>query len=1027
LLSLALLAIAGGAQAQVVISQAYGGGGNSGATYKNDFIEIFNAGTTSQDLTGWSVQYASTSGGTWQVTNLTGVTLQAGQYYLVQEAAGSGGTTNLPTPDATGSIAMSGTGFKVALVASTTALTGSAPASSSYVDLLGAGTATYYEGSGAAPAPSNTTADVRANGGCTDTNNNNADFSTGAPNPRNTATTLNVCSVSTNPTGTGSATPSFVPNDGTTPTTLSVDASPGAGATTITSVTVDLSPIGGASSIALNDSGDHEHFSLSGVTVSPATSFGTKTLTATLTDDQSQTGTANIALTVSATIMQVNGRGVTPALNGQTMTITGGVVTALVAKGFFMQDPNGDGDITTSDGTYVYLGSTPTVAVGHSVTVMGKVDQYDNYETEIDGTVVVTDNGVSATPVPVFNIDDYPPTDDYTTGICANAAITPLTDGYAATNYACLNDMLVSFSGATVVGAVGGSGGYNASNSQHGGGNEPDSPQYFYVTMASPREFREPGIIPGDPALTNPLFPTYTPGYAGPMFSGHPNIFQVYYQAFSGFNVSDLPDGGFGPGVYNVGQTIGITTGVLQQFAFATKIGSTYYPDGPVSYEIYPLTGSDVSVSGTGLTLPQPVADSATGTLTIGTQNGLHFFNGVNDGSDSSAYVDACLATEASVNISGNVGGTSKGGLGIPLEPGDNDTCPTENTGNPFDTTTQYGVRLAKMSLQVRTVLKAPSVQVLQEVENLSVLTDIANKIHADDPTLTYHPFLFKGNDPQGINIGILVKDDADLVVNSVSQLALSTPTSACSGGGSCLQNDRPPVLFDATYKGSPFRVLAIYDRSLGSLSSSTYVGPKRRAQAEQVARIVQTLQSDTGTLLNGSTGDGCSNRVDGTGASTSCADIAGNSTTPVVVIGDFNANEFSDGYVDVTGTIMGTVDTTSTQSVFPPTVGYSAPSPTLVNAVEATTDPAQNPLTWNPNYSYSYDGLSEEIDHILLTRAGWADFVRISHAHGNTDVSSASSDVSDPNTPRRLSDHDGQVVTLTFDRIFADGFGPQP
>jgi len=1023
LLSLALLAVAGSTQAQVVISQFYGGGGNSGATYKSDFIELFNAGTSTVDLSTWSVQYNSSAGtGAWQKTNLSG-SIAAGQYFLVKEADGTGGTVNLPTPDVTGTIAMGAGGGRVILASTQTAYPAQTPSGcpadmSAIVDLLGVSGASCVEGTGAA-APSATNALLRAGAGCTDTGNNATDFSLGAPTPRNTATATNVCGGGGGPSGTGSASPNSVPNDGATATTLSVDATPGTGATTITSVNVDLSPIGGAGSVALTDSGDHANFSLAGVTVGSAISPGSKTLAATLTDNLSQTGTVNIALTVTAvpvTIMQVNGRGVTSPLKGQTVTITGGVVTALVAKGFFMQDPNGDGDITTSDGIYVYLNAAPTVAVGHSVTVSGKVDQYDNYEVEIDGTVNVIDNGPGAT-VPVYDIGSNPPTDDYTTGICANAAISPLADGYAATNFACLNDMLVSFSGATVVGAVGGSSGYNASNSQHGGGNEPDSPQYFYVTLASPREFREPGIIPGDPALTNSLFPTYTPSYAGALFSGHPNIFQVYYQPFTGFVAGDLPDGGYGPGIYNVGQTVGITTGVLQQFAFAAKIGTTYYPDSPVSYEIYPLTAGDVSVSGTGLVLPQPVADSAAGTLTIGTQNGLHFFNDVNDGSDSSGYVDACLATEAGVNISGNVGGTSKGGLGIPLEPGDNDTCPSA---------TQYATRLSKMSLQIRDVLKAPLVQVLQETENLSVLTDIANQIHTDDSTLTYHPFLFEGNDPQGINIGILVKDDADLVVNSVSQLALNATTNACSGGGSCLQNDRPPVLLDATYQGVPFRVLAIYDRSLSSLSSSTYVGPKRRAQAEQIARIVQALQTDTATLLTGSTGDGCSSRVDGAGAPAGCSDIAGSSTTPLVVIGDFNANEFSDGYVDVTGTIMGTVDTDATHSVFPPTAGYVPPSPVLHNPVEATLDPAANPLTWNPNYSYSFDGLSEEIDHILLTDAGWTNFVRISHAHGNSDVSSASPDVNDNSTPRRVSDHDGQVITLTVDRIFADGFGQQ-
>ena len=92
--------------ADIVISQVYGGGGNSGATYKNDFIELYNRGTTPVDVTGWTVQYASSAGSTWSKTVLSG-TIQPGHYYLVQEAAGAGGTVNLPTPDATGSIAMS--------------------------------------------------------------------------------------------------------------------------------------------------------------------------------------------------------------------------------------------------------------------------------------------------------------------------------------------------------------------------------------------------------------------------------------------------------------------------------------------------------------------------------------------------------------------------------------------------------------------------------------------------------------------------------------------------------------------------------------------------------------------------------------------------------------------------------------------------------------------------------------------------------------------------------------------------------
>src|SRR4051812_25556557 len=185
----------------VVISQVYGGGGNAGSTFKNDFIELYNLSASPVSLAGWSVQYASAAGTSWQVTNLTG-TIQPGKYYLVQEAVGAGGTTNLPAPDATGTIAMSATAAKVALVNATTALSGACPVSASIIDFVGFGTTACFEGAGPAPAPSNTVGDIRAGGGSTDTNVNSSDFSTSAPNPRNSSCcTLSITTASPLPDG----------------------------------------------------------------------------------------------------------------------------------------------------------------------------------------------------------------------------------------------------------------------------------------------------------------------------------------------------------------------------------------------------------------------------------------------------------------------------------------------------------------------------------------------------------------------------------------------------------------------------------------------------------------------------------------------------------------------------------------------------------------------------------------------------------------------------------------------------------
>ena len=177
----------------VVISQIYGGGGNSGATYKNDFIELHNTTAAPVSIDGWSVQYASSAGTSWtNKTNLTG-TIAPGGYFLVQESAGAGGTVDLPTPDATGSINMSGTSGKVALVKSTTVLSGSCPASADLVDFVGFGSsANCFEGTAPTGTLSNTTAAIRDDNGNKDSNDNKADFIVAAPAPRNSASPAHV-------------------------------------------------------------------------------------------------------------------------------------------------------------------------------------------------------------------------------------------------------------------------------------------------------------------------------------------------------------------------------------------------------------------------------------------------------------------------------------------------------------------------------------------------------------------------------------------------------------------------------------------------------------------------------------------------------------------------------------------------------------------------------------------------------------------------------------------------------------------
>jgi predicted extracellular nuclease len=192
--ALAAAALALPASAQVVISQVYGGGGNSGATLRNDFIELINRGTAPVAVGGWSVQYASASGTSWQVTPIpAGITLAPGQYLLIQQAPGAGGTVDLvadviPTTP----ILMSATNGKVALSNASAALSGAAPSGAAVVDIVSYGSATATEGT-PVPALTNTTAAIRREAGCQDTNNNAADFLTGTPTPRNRNSPVATC------------------------------------------------------------------------------------------------------------------------------------------------------------------------------------------------------------------------------------------------------------------------------------------------------------------------------------------------------------------------------------------------------------------------------------------------------------------------------------------------------------------------------------------------------------------------------------------------------------------------------------------------------------------------------------------------------------------------------------------------------------------------------------------------------------------------------------------------------------------
>ena len=395
---------AGGA---VVLSQVYGGGGNAGATYKNDFIQLYNHSGSDVSLNGWSVQYASSAGSSWTNKTVLSGSIVAGGTYLIKEAAGAGGTADVPNGNATGTINLSGTTGKVALVSSSTTLPAvTCPTGNGIVDFVGYGGANCFEGSGPAPATTNSTAAVRKGNGATDTDDNAADFFTGAPSPV-----------------AGDQAPGVASTD---PANNAADVDPATNLTVTFTEPVSLDSVW--FTITCSVSGPHSAQVLPGTsqttfTLDPDTNFVpgedcTTVISATAvhdvdSSDPPDTMSADFTWRISTTappvtIEQIQGSAQRSPYDGKTVSGVRGIVTAVNSTGFWMQDPAGDGDPSTSDGIHVYKGSAVAVGVGDSVKVAGRVNEYvssgsgDLPATEIESPTVVKLSTGNPLPAPVL-------------------------------------------------------------------------------------------------------------------------------------------------------------------------------------------------------------------------------------------------------------------------------------------------------------------------------------------------------------------------------------------------------------------------------------------------------------------------------------------------------------------------------------------------------------------------------------------------------------------------------------------------
>jgi predicted extracellular nuclease len=906
---LCLSALAAPAHAQVVISQVYGAGGNSGAVLSNDYIELFNAGPAAQSLSGWSVQYASSTGSTWNnLTVLPAVTLQPGQYFLIQQSGGANGAP-LPTPDATGAISMAAANGKVALVADVAAIsTGTVcPSGAGILDFVGYGSANCPAPTGAI---STTTAALRNDTGCANTGNNSADFTVAAPAPRNSATPLAPC-------GGGGKLVLGIGN---------ASQAEGDGGSAPMDFTVTLSgpaPVGGVAFTATTADGtaqapsDYAALAAAPFTIAEGQTSATVSvqIVGDTVPEPDETFTVSIATAASGVVLgsasgtgtivnddllvleifEIQGSGLrspyAPASGnglGQLVRTDANVVTALAGNGFFIQTPDARDDLDplTANGLFVFTSTAPTVAVGDLVDVVGTVQEFFDWTQLTGPTVTVVGTGTLPTAVV---LDETRPSPDLMTLSCG------------LTNFECFENMLATVPAGAVV-----------------QGNQRFPTDLFgeaFVTAGGERARREKGLLP---SVVPPV-----PGL--PVWDGNPEVFELDAD---------------GAGAVPVGTPI-----------FG---GELFEATGVIAFQFgnYALRASNLTL--VEVDLPRPVpASGGDAELRIGSQNVLNF----------------C------------VGGT--------CDP----------------------VKLSRLADQIGNVLQLPDVIGLQELGTATAGQVLATRLNTDFGT---DYVAYTGSSPfaDGIRNGFLVRASRVEVVR-VRELDAAVTIDQCSGTPPCVLHDRPPHLLEATFTGGAgerFAVLNNHTRSLIGISEPAPEGPrvrfKRFEQGKSLGRLVQRFQ--LGQELQ------------------PAAPVGGIDTqnVPLVLVGDYNAFEVTDGYVDVVGLIKGSYDDGENEYQL---AGPNLVDPPLLNLVDDLPEQERYSYTFREDLgaiigeSPRQVGSIQVLDHGLVNEAALDWCGALVYGRGNAD---APAELRNTGTGAvGSSDHDGFVLRLFTDRIGAYDF----
>lgn len=1078
--------LASSASAEVVFSQVYGAGGNSGAVLDRDYVELFNNGGAPQSLSGWSIQYSAANGSGWSSGKflLPDVTLQPGQYYLVAMSAAGGNGAALPTPDAVASpaILMAAGSGKVLLAKTTDSQTGNCPSGAQIADLVAYGSTNCTAVAGTLSA---TLAAIRNDAGCA------ADFSTGAPAPRSALSPLNVCggvdlppdvaetvpaSGATDVLVNGNVTITFTEAVGVTAGAFALDCPTGTSAAftqpatsgtsftltptaalpydTVCTVTVfanQVADLDGTPDAMQNDyafsfttAPDVPMLSVAGVSQPEGNADNPMVFTVTLSDP-APVGGVSFDIATSPGTATAGEDYVHAAVTGATIAENGSSYAfSVTIKGDALAEPNETFTVTVSN-------VSGAVAVGG--TALGTIENDDRYQVwQVQGSGACS---------PLISVPcTLTANTAKTTVDIAPAVVTVVgPDGFAMQSRPADSDndpatsdgvWIYTFSTTVPRSDTGADIAVGDLVRVTGGVKE-----YFGLTEVEVTSTRNAGnsivVLASGVDLPPPVafgdgtgIPSTNPANlscpgSGP---GGTNNEHTNFECFEGMLVS-IPEGITTTGKDRFGD---LAIGPYGRRAYREQ--GVKFPDAPVAgagaagtwdgnpefLEMKPgrLGAVDAGIdivggvrfSGVGIisfdfgdyqfwpaggerpagtprfalveqdnVLPRPVRDHAPTELRIGSFNAWRLCDTIQDHLPPGGPIQF----ECDEGI--EAGGAAA-----------------------------YALKLEKVSAYIVQVLKSPDVLGMQEVEKLVVLQDLAARIVSDGGP-QYQAFLVEGNDPGGIDVGYLVRTDT-IDGAQVTQLRGDQQWNDPSDGLTTL-HDRPPLLlraqFTASAGGEPFRfaVLNSHNRSFGA---NHRVYAKRFLQARAVAEEVQAYQTDP---LN--------------------------ADRPLVVIGDYNAYQFSDGFTDPVGLIAG--DYRNDENECSPANGVTSCNlPETGGVTQQVVDPAltvyarvQPGIDPDQVYSYTFTerfgaifghtasswgdngrevAANQVIDQLMLTEAALPRLVDVQFGRANVDASfDGHANGTGPGGAHAAigsSDHDGFVVFFDAEAsaaIFADGF----